>query len=260
MVDKPKLIVPVTPRHPPCIFCGSPGKTAEDAWPKWLLKRLKKQLGGPTIIDWEFDHQPRRPRYSIRIEGFCEKTCNNGWMRRLENETIPVLSPMFLGQAVDLASTHQLTLATWAVVRAVVFDCLRPPRHHDSRDTTHLLTHLTPPASTFGVWLGYCLHPLAFTEGKRLTKNAVLGSGIDEGYVLTMVFGHVVLQVLTLRKPQSHPIATVSVDVESGPWDDALTPIWPLGLRPVKWPPKLAFDPSAGGLPFLANRFNTTRR
>jgi hypothetical protein len=179
-------------------------------------------------------------------------------MRNLENETIPVLSPLLLGEPRALNSAAQLTLATWTMLRAVVFDCLRPPRYYDTRETSHLLTHVTPPDSTFGVWLGYSTTALAFTDGKRLTRRDSAGRLINEGYVLTMTFGHVALQILTIRKPQSHPVATISVSVVSGPWDQALVPIWPLPIRVVNWPPKLGFDPAAGGLDLLANRFNTS--
>lgn len=56
----------------------------------------------------------------------------------------------------------------------------------------------------------------------------------------TLVFGHVVLQVVSLRSLRSecHP----ALKPVAGPWEDCAVAIWPAQDRRVDWPPKLTLD------------------
>lgn len=252
-------IVPAERRKPPCIFCGAPANSKEHLWQRWLMKRMRQIVGPTGRIEGIERERAIRPRTSLQLGGMvCEQTCNNGWMRQLENDTIPIASPMLEGNDSQLQTPQQLTLSTWTMLRAVCFDCKAPPRFFDARETGHLRAHGTPPHSTFGVWLGYSTSPVAFSEGQAVTGKKTDGS-IAEGYVLTCAFGHLIIQSLTIRSSYTNPFVSFTVSTAGGPWDEALVRIWPLPYSVVSWPPKLGFDPYAGGLDVLAQRFNPGR-
>jgi hypothetical protein len=71
-----------------------------------------------------------------------------------------------------------------------------------------------------------------------------------------MGFGHIALQVLTIRVPESvGPKTAVTTDVRRGPWDELTVQIWPPRAT-INWPPAMGVN-GEDGLEMLAERFNT---
>jgi hypothetical protein len=91
------------------------------------------------------------------------------------------------------------------------------------------------------------------------TRHSAGDGLIDpKGFSTTLVFGHVALQLFTIRVVPPVPASThVSVDVRKGPWADATVPIWPPRVESVAWPPTLGFNEELG-LDLLAERLKVT--
>src|SRR5213593_3811716 len=85
-----------------CIFCGSSDElTREHIWSDWVRKLVpsdKPEMHfhrfGPIGSEQERSY-PKRP-YRWRLRVVC-KTCNNGWMSRIDDAAKPIAEPMILG-------------------------------------------------------------------------------------------------------------------------------------------------------------------
>ena len=59
-------------------------------------------------------------RLSLTIPNVCS-VCNNEWMSQLEDDTIPILTPMIEGRARQLSAADQCVLFAWAMKTALNF-------------------------------------------------------------------------------------------------------------------------------------------
>jgi hypothetical protein len=229
--------LPPPVRHP-CIFCGEPAKSVEDAWPQWLIRLFEDHTREKIVIGHMKADLSLRPTNRIKIRHtVCERRCNNGWMSRLESEAKPIMTPLVIDQTgATLTSTSQLVLARWAVKTAMILDHFNPSSFFTSQDTTHIFQHQTPPASILAVWMGRCSEFIGFSDGKLLRGETRRGEPAT-GYVATMVFGHLVLQFVAIHTNTKviAPIHRRTLDAKNGPWQVAQ--LWPSDLRPITWPP-----------------------
>lgn len=68
-----------------CVFCGTKPTNIEHVWPKWIGRYLGRTrtrflTRTSTGTDRRFDGFS----YTDRAKVVCEKTCNGGWMKALE--------------------------------------------------------------------------------------------------------------------------------------------------------------------------------
>jgi alpha/beta hydrolase fold len=108
-----------------CLFCNDKASTREDAWPIWLVKRFPLPIaarmfaerGGNRLGDWP----QAKPR--LTVKDLC-RSCNNGWMSRLEGEAKPVVECLLDSDISVIDTLAQSTLAVWAVKTAMVLEAL----------------------------------------------------------------------------------------------------------------------------------------
>jgi hypothetical protein len=97
--------------------------------------------------------------HDMQVKCVCgggSNSCNNGWMRRLENSAKPVLVPLMNGEAMRLSIEQQRIVAGWAALKAMVAE-------HDSvghvttsqAERDHLMATRLPPALGWAIWIGY---------------------------------------------------------------------------------------------------------
>jgi hypothetical protein len=90
----------------------------------------------------------RRAPWTVTVGAVCAG-CNNGWMSRLEDETKRIAEEMVRGNAQQLSTREQATLAMWAALKVLVAEYTVPaanravPKSHyacvyDARDTFEL--------------------------------------------------------------------------------------------------------------------------
>jgi len=236
--------------HRQCIFCLNQANTKEHVWPKWVLavvdqdRPLRFELGSDPefLFSGEF-----------KIGCVCGD-CNNGWMSRLENEVKPCLEPMLHGTMTPLTQSVQEKLSHWAVKIAMVIEAARPKsassRFYSDEDSHALREHRIIPDMTrveVGCFADSGLHVSA---GDFTLADGPNNGGC--GHVTTIVAGHVILQVSTLKPVSAYYSRNANVAVAIGNWDAYLIDLWPHSKARI-WPPPLPFTmgngpSSVGGL------------
>lgn len=240
----------------PCRFCSAPADSLEDAWPRWITNQFKgarpsevrAERGGTRLKPW----RTLQPTLTIRC--VCQG-CNNGWMSELEQAVSPILQPLLTGQECSIAVSGQAVISLWAVKTAMVLEALDPieKRAYDEIQCARLRERAAIPWRT-SIWLAPSLDPAWFMS----TKNRHVGaSQAVIGASTTMAFGHVAVQVLTMRVPETvGPQTEVTTDVRRGPWPQTTVQIWPPRVA-FNWPPAMAVQGEAG-LDALADRFSAS--
>jgi hypothetical protein len=232
-----------------CLFCENYANSKEDTFPLWLLEVIGKRdnmvkavLGLPTKL--------QKGSAVLRIRTVCD-TCNGGWMSSLEQDTIPVLKPMLLDRGEALPSEHQALLAAWVMKTGMVLDSIYKHAHFYQKDERkNLRDNRVLPTRTI-VWMGRFFKD----DGKHaglsdFSMDCAPDLKVGNGCVITLVFGRVIFQVLSIRPRADYEERTIRAVPRSGAWDELLTQIWPTGGQ-INWPPLHSFT----SIRDLVNRF-----
>jgi hypothetical protein len=149
--------------HATCLFCQQSGATVkitkEHVLPGWLDEVLTPAVVGPdmsivrtmTGADGTTATETWEPRKvaGVEVRSVCA-TCNNGWMCGYDGTVRPWLEPMILGFNQTLTIDQQLTIATWATMKAMVLEFgwgRGKPTIFTQEDRDILMTQRRPPAS-----------------------------------------------------------------------------------------------------------------
>jgi hypothetical protein len=242
-----------------CIFCDSRANSNEDVFPKWVIKLLRKH--DDEIVPMKTHRLQQPPKEYLTAESaltvgnVCEG-CNNGWMSRLENDVKPIFSPMILGASTTLTASQQRQITVWLTKTAMMFDGMdKGEVFYDGLDRKHFRRTLTPFSDT-PVWLGH------YAEADDLRGSALhqtLKTKLSSGnflkmHVLTMTIGHLVSQIVSVKRMAHSDLARIVDFPTRGPsLNDALIQAWPLDLQDLTWPPVVSM--STDWLKALAYRF-----
>lgn len=185
---------------------------------------------------------------NLRIRCVC-KTCNNGWMSRLENHVKPIVLGLIEDKLKLIASDEQSILALWAVKNAMVWENLdrdRPRFYHDDERYQLRIDKAKPHRTS--VWLAKCVgFPGAFCKARELRGPLPQEMGECHTYATTMAFGSLALQVVSSHLPATVPLDTkITTDLKPGPWNDATIRIWPASSQTRAWPPKVSLNGELG--------------
>jgi len=103
-------------------------------FPKWLNGVIEYPDGyhyGELRLTTPHDGLPPKPRSLTRfatrfigVRGIC-RSCNNGWMSRVETAAMPLLASMINGHRTYLNLADQLTVARWTCVKVCEADSRR---------------------------------------------------------------------------------------------------------------------------------------
>jgi hypothetical protein len=223
----------------PCVFCGGSPTTNEHVFPRRLERFLPE--GRRQTIELTrygtggYDRSLDAVGLAIRVNRVCA-TCNNGWMARLEERSIPVLTPLIEGfDGVELLSPRdQRQLALWAVKTAMVTDLTQaqPLLRPDQR--RRLRTHGAIPGNA-RVWIGACdeLYPIAtaITIRSELQHNLIPGASRIVGFFTPLKIGRLCLYVLF---PQTEVVIR-----QRGRFLLSTARIWPRRYGDLPVPPPL---------------------
>jgi hypothetical protein len=244
-----------------CIFCGTTPLSREHIWPEWLMRLLPTPDGVETTAQRGFDQpiqfwRSRRPEQTAR---FVCAACNNGWMSQLENAMKQVVTSILSRPSSIIDASAQGTIALWAVKTAMVYEALRPNREWfyraDERHSFRLDRQI--PDRTY-VWIA----PLVATPGFYSTATDMWETHAKtaeetQGYVTTMAFGSLAIQILTIRIGSNRPADLVlSVPCTNGPWNDSTIPVHPRRRDSEPWPTRVRLQ-GEGGVSFFAERWKT---
>ncbi len=230
-----------------CIFCGRTGAeikiTREHTFSNWINKVLPAAVVGPDITyERSIQHGPQAGTVNTwpasvvadhTIRDVC-KDCNNGWMKRWEDAVAPLIEPMIKGQPAQLTVDQQLTIATWAAMKAVVFEyAWSEETILTAADRDVIRTQDRPPAS---VQVRLAAIEL---DGSPLRARGVgyVDNRTSEKIIsLTLTIGCLVVQVFGGPGAGTHGLHTNSM-----PRTDRIR-IFPPATGTVHWPPPVALN------------------
>ena len=187
----------------------------------------------PSITKFE------RPGHSgtRKVRVVC-RHCNNGWMSTLEESTIPILTPMIVGDPIKLSPNTQEILAAWAVKTAMVAEFVSPRGRRVSQEERAWLKDRLVPPENWMVWAagynGTSWKNLAIYQHRgTLQDTRIRGTQTKVDYASATTFGvsHVVFLVLGSSLDGIHQIFQ-NVENSTG----ALQ-LWPPIARSILWPP-----------------------
>jgi hypothetical protein len=99
----------------------------EHVWPSWVRERLPEgEREKPVTYVYrdsaqggEFRRVEQQPLFDLKIRSVC-KSCNEGWMSRIELGASHVATGLLEGRGRELHAGGQTALARWAVLKALV--------------------------------------------------------------------------------------------------------------------------------------------
>lgn len=243
-----------------CMFCSGKVSSREDAWPKWLMKRfpysdiarIYAECGQHNLGNW------RTVKPKLIVKRLCSD-CNNNWMSRLENEAKPIIESILDDNTKTLDVSAQSTLALWAVKTAMVLETIdsNRPWFYSDNERRLMYSAQTIPQRT-SVWIAKCIdHPNVYSAAKD--HRTEQGNNGVHAFVITMAFGTLAFQVVSIKTPAEIPSnIAVTYDVSDGPWGQTLTQVWPVS-RNLLWPPHYGLAGELG-LEALTERLNPAKR
>jgi hypothetical protein len=181
-----------------------------------------------------------------KISTVCRK-CNNGWMSDLEAQNIPLIGCLMQDTAAPLDASQQSSLAAWTINTAMVLDSmkgLKKSLFYDRSECVKMRENQTIPDRS-RIWIGRSsLNSLgAFGTDLAIVLPDILKVGV--GCATTIIVGHLAVQVLATHVVSEHEDKNIgNIPPKPGRWDEMLLPIWPIGNRPVTWPPPVTFTDS----------------
>jgi hypothetical protein len=245
-----------------CMFCGDHKLTLEDAWPLWLMRlfptnlvgKMEAQRGNSDLQPWSLANP------SLKVKFVCAR-CNNGWMSQLEDQVKPVVEALLGPKSVFINSQQQSLLAIWSVKNAMVFEALRSDQSwfYSAKERENLRIAFQPPDQTY-VWLAKVIEfDGPFTSSSNLGGIIKESTNPVSGYVTTMAFGNMAIQVLNIRLLTSDmQYSNLIFQQSPGPWDQTSLPIWPNQQTQLSWPPTIGLS-GEFGLQVFSKRFKTSK-
>jgi hypothetical protein len=187
-----------------CIFCGGTPMSREHLWPNWLRQeaaiaelfdhRLEQEVDGVETRDINFSTPP----FNQVVRAVCA-ACNGGWMSTIEANVKPIMQDLIYGRGRTLDRDDKRKIATWAFLKACVFDELHPreqvvPREHCAR----LFTYKKPPPTGVAIWLGtYEAQEVGHYayQGLLVARTGLPDPERPTVYIATITVGTLIIQV-----------------------------------------------------------------
>lgn len=226
-----------------CVFCGATPTNIEHVWPKWIgryLGRTKTRFLNRTSTgtDRMFDGFSLTDRAKV----VCEKTCNGGWMKALEDEASPVLKRMFDEKlSIRLASGDaQLSIARWVLKTAMMVQYTQEQSVIPAPVYKEFFDRQRMP---LGCAIFVARHQMGQMPNGSHSVGWELGGGTSatpripfhgQMYGVTLFIENLVMQVIGYRFDDEVAVElTVPFPAQFRPYVERL---WPMGFG-VDWPP-----------------------
>jgi hypothetical protein len=178
--------------------------TKEHLWPDWLRRyvndstkwnwRLVDDVDGEISQELDFT----RRAYEQQVRAVCAD-CNGGWMSEIEAAAKPILISLLEETSCSLKLEAQETLATWALLKAIMFDELhRRERVVLAEHRAYLYERRAVPSVGAWAWLAaYDAEQIGHYayQGLLLMESGDTAPVDPTAYAVTLSAGSVVLQV-----------------------------------------------------------------
>jgi hypothetical protein len=231
-----------------CIFCGeTDGLNGEHLfWPTWSYKyipnrpaRTHQRTGSmhsrssPHI--WGIHKTTRHHGgvNTIKLPVVCEDRCNNGWMRRLENATIPILVPLIIGKRIKLTKHAQQKLARWVAMKTMTTEFLEPERAVTPENQRFEFRARRKIPDRWQVYIARQRGAKWETELKRTSSRLGVPSPriSPNAQCVTVGFGKLLIIAISVSAPNFNYKLPANIR-------QVLNQIWPYSTD-VLWPPQI---------------------
>ena len=240
------------PQRPPrqCLFCESLAGSPEHIWPNWMRGYFPRTSHDRHIEMWDTfgltdgvvpdARIHHRHTSQMKVKAVC-KTCNTGWMSRLETATKPMLKPMSEGRRTELSEVEQRTLADWIALKMMVLEVAEhePLAGVFTREQTLEFAATRKLPDRFEVWL---LKAADQERRARVSRSfaALFGLRGPLGIPNKANAQTVLLRVGRLVIFAVH--SEVPLPKVRRPRQTYGKPIWPTTQRVREWPPLNTVD------------------
>ena len=248
-----------------CAFCGETDGPfhKEDVLAKWMMRELPHKKPWTKVINKKSGKFfVTRSGLGLVTRTVC-KTCNGGWMSRLEYLARPILQPMMSGKPQTLSEEDQLILMRWLMKTAMMMEFVPDaiPMFFQSEDRRGFFESFAVPDNTVMVLARLYTKTFDFRTRSHDIKGKYLVDGLSDyrAFIITFAIGQAVMQVFSVgRVAVPHacllsPLAPVGLPVC---WKDVDFQIWPY-RQTIHFPPRLALDDAS--FETFANRWGEFR-
>jgi len=243
-----------------CIFCGAANVTKEHVFSRWTHQYLGPREKGKALSLQGIRNFNRKETREAKLPGQLRDwqvkavcggdttTCNNGWMRSLEERARPLLEQLITGVPkkpdqdgkFQLSAKEQELIAAWAALKAIVGQYGEgdwPTTHHTQRK--RLRAREIPPENGWGIWIGH-FERKAWRPGWVSTAISILPEKSKRfhakkpyfnSHSTTQVIGNLFIQVI--HTPMPGFIERWRFPL---PHKGTLIRIWPPANYSVRWP------------------------
>jgi hypothetical protein len=243
-----------------CIFCGGRPTTREHVFSRWTHKYMAPRKGGRERILIE-DHLVNSSNKRVaklrgelrdwKIQCVCSPVCNNGWMKKIEDDIISLLKALILGSERRVLPSEQKRIATWAILKAIVSeydDKYKGHIHYKQR--LYIKTHGLAPLHGWAVWIGcyernkwlveWASRPMLIVPKSVAVRKLDYTAGHFNSNATTQIIGKFFVHVIHFPMP-----TIINRWRFSFPHKGALCRIWPPTDTSIKWPPPALDDEAA---------------
>lgn len=213
-----------------CMFCGQSGVTREHVWPSWL-HTIFSDCGTTHVVHSERPSGNRIYHDSLlstTVKIVCSK-CNNGWMSRLEQDSMNILSGMIQGIKSQLDIRNQKLVSLWCIKTGIILDHISSPSVIPMKHGELIFLNRRP-IDYCHIWVTSC----TVTEPPFSHYLQPLAPKIEDkvfsAYLQTFRIGEFTAQILWSESQQA--VDSVAVGKDSL----IHTHIWPPCNDIVEWP------------------------
>ncbi len=149
-----------------CLFCDRTDLTKEHAFPKWARAFIRNEFPKRVhsfdsiafdVLDRRMTssihrtNRPGDPRFS-GIRAVC-RTCNGGWMSRLQQRVKPMIVGLNHDERYQLSAEDRQTLSRWAAVTATTFEHRHAHLTCSTKESRSKLRTPDPVSADWSVWI-----------------------------------------------------------------------------------------------------------
>jgi hypothetical protein len=190
--------------------------------------------------------KPKPGHVAIRQSRSICSGCNEGWIRTLEAQVMPIITAMMRGTQLSLGEDNQRVLAAWIMLVTCVSECSDPTTMAiRAEDRLFLKEKLEPPPNWdisvchFGPnnWAGRIFH---FAHEGPSKNDALSDARECDTQVTTLGIGEVLMQAFSTDTLDYVPFYRFGIR------DPRLQPIWPKVENIIPWPTQITLSDEEG--------------
>jgi hypothetical protein len=223
-----------------CVFCGEPNRlTKSHVWPEWAEAILPQtathheQITGrfntftPKAQGPEFRRTIRPGHVGKRKPRNTCSVCNGGWMRLIEEATIPFMAPLLRAEHHILTLDQQKYVAALLCLVSMRVEFSGNMRAIPKSDREWLMTHSEPPPD-WKIWIGRYEGGAKMDQqytAMQISSSPNVPRGVEHcnTQVTSLVIGHL----------YAHLFSSTAWRDFTGYNGISLRQIWPLGTRNI---------------------------